>query len=84
LSCEKLYQCYPNPANTSINLKTPYPNNVLQLKVVNAIGQQFSVEGVKKDREIEIGIQSLPAGIYIIQGFDNYLKKAFSTTFVKI
>ena len=84
LSCEKLYQCYPNPANNSINLKTPYPNNVLQLKVVNAIGQQFSVEGVKKVREIEISIQSLPAGIYIFQGFDNYLKKAFSTTFVKI
>ena len=69
---------YPNPANSFISvLITGTANGNLQLDVLNALGQKIN-SVVTVDSKATIDVSILPAGLYLINCYNDGIKMATS------
>jgi hypothetical protein len=85
---EVSYKLYPNPGNGIIFLDLQGPLNVdLELKVYDVqskLIQQHKVSLLANQmRKVELGLQSLASGVYLIEIFDKTGNKAYALRYLK-
>lgn len=70
---------YPNPATTSINIDFPAELNLEQLIISNTVGSVVLSKEISDDETLEVSVQDLKSGIYIIQliGTNSSIVKKF-------
>jgi hypothetical protein len=57
---------YPNPASQAAVLRFPEMNSTFRCRVMNALGES-ELELISDRQEIDLPVQSLKAGVYIVQ-----------------
>ena len=73
---------YPNPANETIRLSLPsYMNENADIKIFNTLGVTVLSQHHTQGENINIDINSLPAGVYVVRCMKN--DKIISKLFVK-
>ncbi len=55
---------YPNPSNDKIIYINGLVNNINNITVVSALGQQYNVKAISNNDTHQLNLQSLPAGVY--------------------
>lgn len=73
---------YPNPATDKLTLEFPFTEGDANISIVNALGQTvLTQKATDTEGELELNIQSLPAGLYFIAVQNG--GKIFNSRFIK-
>lgn len=62
------WKVFPNPAKDKVSLINPTPETVREIRLLNAMGQQWSVDFITANGNLDINLPAdMPAGVYFIQ-----------------
>ena len=75
----RVYRTYPNPASRNIRISGNETFNVNgKIRVISADGKRYKVDAKSYGKEIELDLNDIPEGIYVVQledGFARFQKK---------
>jgi hypothetical protein len=64
------FTLFPNPTTGTLNIRAAFPENNLQVRVYNSLGEKVADLGRVVDKEFSIDLSSQPNGIYMVE-FNN-------------
>ncbi len=65
---KRVVKLYPNPASKSITIEAD--EDIVQIDIYDVLGRRYKIESTNNSTKIEINIQHLPTGIYVIMTKD--------------
>ncbi len=70
ITAEIKCEIYPNPASELVNISLSEARQDVELRIVNALGQQFNVPVVSGQSSVQLDVSQLQDGLYFIQIFN--------------
>ena len=74
---------YPNPVSSNLYVTVSDPSKLVNLQVVNAIGEVIILHIIDGNSTSTINCNDLPSGIYFLKLFDEQSGRSYVSTFMK-